>query len=289
MSFPETTLSAFGIAATPATNQTITGNLNVGTAILFAQGVNDTTIAPTPGASAYLTLPGSSGTLALLADVDAAVLAAAMNLNLIDLAGASYTSVSSGTTTGSSVNSGPAHLVLTAPTTAVGGVGARIASNGGFGWRRGESANGYDFSADLRIDWRGSHIATDALATFRLTFGKNFSSAIGALAGRGFGVRRVGLGALELIAHNGTSQVTVTSSFTPAAGVAYDGSLRFSAATGGAALWVNGALVASTSAGAVGTGAGLVTPSFWTEVENTGVASVQTQIGIYRPKLLFAS
>lgn len=234
-----------------------------------------------------------AGTSSSIANTPAGLIEALFNANFIDLTGTtSLTQVTSGTTTGGSSSQGPVHFGLTAPTTAVGGFGLRVASNVGFGWRRGEiitSSTGFNYSSDLRIDARINIQAVDANATWRLSFGKNFASSIGNLAARGFGIRRVGTGVLELIVHNGTTSAAVSTTITPTTGLTFDVSLRFNGTTGGCDLFVNDSLAASSQSG-VGTGAGsLNTPTLWMELENTSTATTQSILGVFRPKMLFGA
>jgi hypothetical protein len=89
---------------------------------------------------------------------------------------------------------------------------------------------------------------------------------VGNLTARGFGIRIIGTGAVELQVHNGTSLANVTSSFTPTNAVTFD-CLIDSLGNGTVNLYINDALVATTNAGPNATQGGW--PVFYQEILST--------------------
>lgn len=86
----------------------------------------------------------------------------------------------------------------------------------------------------------------------RTIFG-NGGTSVGDPTVRSLGWRRTGTGALELIVHNGTTLTAVTSSFTPVTDEAFSWQVT-NDGSGNCALYVNGASVATSSAGPSGSG-----------------------------------
>jgi hypothetical protein len=107
-------------------------------------------------------------------------------------------------------------------------------------------------------------------------FGRSNNSAnvIGNLVNKGFGIRIVG-GAtqspVELQVHDGTTLSNIASSFTPTNGITFD-CLIDSLGNGTVNLYINGSLVATTSAGAIGTG-GASFPLLTQEISSTASSS----------------
>ena len=99
----------------------------------------------------------------------------------------------------------------------------------------------------------------------------NTASTIGNPAAKGFGIRIQGTGAVELQVHNGTTLTNVTSSFTPTSGTTFD-CLIDSIGDGNVNLYINGSLVATSSAGATGTGAASF-PLLIQEISSTASSS----------------
>ena len=91
---------------------------------------------------------------------------------------------------------------------------------------------------------------TDSNALFRILVGRSTTSygAAGDPSVRCIGVKCVNGSAMQLLAHNGTSLTTVTSTHTPTTQVSYE--LRLiSDGTGNVTLYIDGTQVATTSAG----------------------------------------
>ena len=99
----------------------------------------------------------------------------------------------------------------------------------------------------------------------------NTPSTIGSPVVKGFGIRIQGTGAVELQVHNGTTLTNVTSSFTPTTNQVFD-CLIDSIGDGNVNLYINGALVATSSAGATGTQAGF--PLLIQELSSTASSTV---------------
>jgi hypothetical protein len=91
----------------------------------------------------------------------------------------------------------------------------------------------------------------------------------GDLTSRGFGIRIIGTGAVELQVHNGTTLTNVTSSFTPSNST-FD-CLIDSLGNGTVNLYINDALVATTNSGANATQTGW--PVFYQEILSTASGS----------------
>ena len=107
-------------------------------------------------------------------------------------------------------------------------------------------------------------------------YGKADGDAVGDLTRRGIGWKMTGgTGSrfLTLEVHNGTSLTSVTSSFAVSAGVAFDWDIITDGA-GNVTLFVNGASVATSSAGPTGLH-NVSTPSIWQEEYSTsGVPAI---------------
>jgi hypothetical protein len=103
--------------------------------------------------------------------------------------------------------------------------------------------------------------------------GRPYNPAPGApngdLTSRGFGIRIIGTGAVELQVHNGTTLTNVTSSFTPSNST-FD-CLIDSLGNGTVNLYINDALVATTNSGANATQTGW--PVFYQEILSTASGS----------------
>jgi hypothetical protein len=112
----------------------------------------------------------------------------------------------------------------------------------------------------------------NANVTARVKFGNNGNpTGPGDLASKGFGIRIVGTGAVELQVHDGTNLANVTSSFTPTGGTAF----RFLIASDGSGnveLFIDDgtgfASVATSSAGP--TGASALYPNLAQELDASG-------------------
>jgi hypothetical protein len=117
-------------------------------------------------------------------------------------------------------------------------------------------------------------LASNLTCYFYIGRSNNSLSAIGNLVNKGFGIRIVG-GAtqspVELQVHNGTTLSNIASSFTPTNGVTFD-CLIDSLGNGTVNLYINGSLVATTSAGAIGTG-GALFPLLVQEISSTASSS----------------
>jgi hypothetical protein len=115
----------------------------------------------------------------------------------------------------------------------------------------GDDANIYiNFAKRIWISGRSlTTFPTTAGYVLRVSFGKQESSGVGDLAVRGIGWKYT-TGAsqfVQLMVHNGTTLTTVNSSFTPST-VAFDWDV-VSDGAGNVTLYINGASVATTSAG----------------------------------------
>lgn len=104
-------------------------------------------------------------------------------------------------------------------------------------------------------------------------FGRAFTTAstIGSPVAKGFGIRIQGTGAVELQVHNGTTLTNVTSTFTPTTLTTFD-CLIDSLGDGTVNLYINGNLVATSSAGPVGTVSGQ-SPQLIQELSSTAAST----------------
>jgi hypothetical protein len=129
-----------------------------------------------------------------------------------------------------------------------------------------------DFSKKILFSARcGVQNPANSNSILRFMVGKSSSSTVaGDLSVRGFGFKRVGTGALQLIVHNGTSLTSVTSSFTPTSSAAFDITFNSDGA-GNVIMLVNGNQVASSSAGP--TALGVSNGSIFFENENTATTT----------------
>jgi hypothetical protein len=115
----------------------------------------------------------------------------------------------------------------------------------------GDDANIYvDFGKRIWLSGRSLiNLPTQNNWLCRVSFGKVEASSVGDLALRGLGWKYT-CGAsqvIQLMVHNGTSLTLVNSTFTPT-GVAFDWDI-ISEGNGNVTLYINGASVATTSAG----------------------------------------
>jgi hypothetical protein len=136
----------------------------------------------------------------------------------------------------------------------------------------GTSYSDCNFSKRIKIYGR-IYIQPTANLNYYYAWGRsnNTVSTIGSPAAKGFGIRIQGTGAVELQVHNGTTLTNVTSSFTPTTTTLFD-CLIDSIGDGNVNLYINGSLVATSSAGATGTGSASF-PLLIQEVSSTGTSS----------------
>jgi hypothetical protein len=129
-----------------------------------------------------------------------------------------------------------------------------------------------DFSKKILFSARcGIQDPSNSNSILRFMVGKSSSSTVaGDLSVRGFGFKRVGTGALQLMVHNGTSLSTVTSSFTPTSNASFDITFNSDGA-GNVIMLVNGNQVASSSSGPNATG--VSNGSIFFEMENIAITS----------------
>jgi hypothetical protein len=141
-----------------------------------------------------------------------------------------------------------------------------------------------DFSKKILFSARcGVTNPSNNNTTWRFMVGKSSSSTVaGDLAVRGFGFKRVGTGALQLIVHNGTSLTSVTSSFTPTSSAAFDITFNSDGA-GNVIMLVNGNQVASSSAGP--TALGVSNGSIFFENENTATTTGSGFVNFQHPRI----
>jgi hypothetical protein len=115
----------------------------------------------------------------------------------------------------------------------------------------GDDANVYvNFAKRIWISGRSViTFSTTAYGVHRVSFGKAEATGVGDLAARGIGWKYTTGSSqfVQLMVHNGTTLTTVNSSFTPGTG-AFDWDI-VSEGNGNVTLYINGASVATTSAG----------------------------------------
>jgi hypothetical protein len=121
-----------------------------------------------------------------------------------------------------------------------------------------------------------------ANATYRGGMGVATTHANTNLAGKGIAYRLVGTSALELQVHDGTTLVNVTSSYTPTANSPFD-LVLYSDGTGNVTLYVDDAVVATSTGGPTGTGANTFN-NFFIEADNTGTLGAQSFHYLGNPK-----
>ena len=118
-------------------------------------------------------------------------------------------------------------------------------------------------------------------ATHRFIFGKPSppltGGAVGDLSVKGFGLRVIGTGAVELQVHNGTTLTNVTSSFTPSNQISFDAVLE-NVGDGNVNLYIDDSLVATSSAGGTGDYTTSTIPVIWMETELTGAIATVAQL-----------
>jgi hypothetical protein len=157
----------------------------------------------------------------------------------------------------------------------------RPQTNGGVAqfYANGSNAGVINFSKPFWMSGRSLYDDTfigDANNTSRITVGKAGTGA-GALAQKGIGWQKTGGSAafFQLLAHNGTSLTTVTSSTSLSSlgitgGVPFDWSV-YSDGAGNVTMYINDVQVATTSAGPTGNSTG---SSLWQEEIDQAVTAV---------------
>jgi hypothetical protein len=125
---------------------------------------------------------------------------------------------------------------------------------------------------------------TDPVLTMAFYYGKAEADGVGDLTRRGMGWKVTGgTGSrfLTLQVHNGTTLTSVTSSFAVIGGQAFDWDI-ISDGAGNVTLYVNGASVATSSAGP--TGLHNLTPAIWQEEYSTSAAPAITYHTAYHSR-----
>jgi hypothetical protein len=117
----------------------------------------------------------------------------------------------------------------------------------------GSSASGINWSRQVRLAARIIRTATSpsSESIYRLVVGEPQATNTGDIPNRGIGIRVVGSGAMEIMAHDGTSLTTYTTSHTPAATTSFD-LILVSDGAGTVEAFVNGSSVGSTTGGPTG-------------------------------------
>jgi hypothetical protein len=258
-----------------------------GTGTTTSTGTGSVVLSASPALTGTPTAPtAAAGTNTTQIATTAAALLAMMDPGFVDLTGyTAWTIASSGAGVANAQSA--VNIRLTGPTTAAGYITARTAFSASPIWTKATTAgNGYTFTTQTIVSARIFVESRDANSVWRMSFGKNFSSSNGVLAAKGFGIRQAASGALYLVVHDGTTLTEVASSYTPDTATPFDVRLD-SMGNGTVTLYVNGAQVATTALGPVGTG--LATPGLWMEVENTNTVTTQPATTFARQKLWFAS
>jgi hypothetical protein len=120
--------------------------------------------------------------------------------------------------------------------------------------------------ASMRLVRAASSPSVDSI--YRVVIGEADSANTGDPAVRSIGIKVVGSGVMELMAHDGTTLTTVSTSHTPAVSTAFNLELTSDAA-GTVEAFVNGSSVGSTTGGPTTLLAGTATQRFFTiRVEN---------------------
>jgi hypothetical protein len=145
----------------------------------------------------------------------------------------------------------------------------------------GSSSNVLDFSKRVSMSYRFAQYPSDLNSVTRVLLGKIHGTAVGDLSARGIGVKYTLVGAngvFSLQVHNGTTLTNVTGSTNYAGGVA---DLEVvSDGAGNVTLYLNGASIATTTAGP--TAATAANPTVFAEIENQATAAAQTVASIGR-------
>jgi hypothetical protein len=114
-----------------------------------------------------------------------------------------------------------------------------------------------------------SSISPSSESIFRVTIGEVQNSNTGDPAVAAIGIKVVGSGAMEILAHDGTSLTTFSTSHTPSVNQAFD-LILVSDGAGNVEAFVNGSSVGSTTGGPTTLLAGTATNrNFYAKVENT--------------------
>jgi hypothetical protein len=108
------------------------------------------------------------------------------------------------------------------------------------------------YEITFTVTWGESTASNDSIK--RLGVGKNGTYVVGDLTVKGFNLRRIGRGVLELQVHNGTTLTTVASTFNPGAtGGQFMSEIKLTSnGLGTCTLWANGTQIASTTGGPTG-------------------------------------
>lgn len=274
----------------------------IGSGITFADNTVQTTAAVSPNLTAYLTQVSAASTYTTKANnlsdldnfgtartnlgvayaTDAQVIAGTSASTVMTPAQSQFgklnwvvpstlsTAVSTGTVTSTGYGS---RCQLTA--TASGQYAIVYPSNGNIATftTAGNHYGDCNFSKRIKVYGRiYCSIVTGLNAYYAWGRSNNTASTIGSPAVKGFGIRIQGTGAVELQVHNGTTLTNVTSSFTPTANTLFD-CLIDSIGDGNVNLYINGALVATSSAGATGL-TGIIYPLLIQELSSTASSTV---------------
>ena len=241
--------TAFVNAYCPAASTTVAGKVELAT-MAEAEAKSSTTLAVTPASLAdYLVapqvcIPDISGSTAVTSVGTTVVSAAGIRLNFA--AAGSASGQTAARVFGSSSNATGVNYLY-----------------------RGETNPTLDKRTLLAARLR---LQTQANVTWRFNFGKLSTGAVGNLADKGFGLRVIGTGAVELQVHNGTTLTNVSSSFTPTSSSSFDAVIE-NVGDGNVNLYINDSLVATSSAGGTGDYTSTTIPVIWVEGELTGALS----------------
>lgn len=191
-----------------------------------------------------------------------------------------FTAAVSGTGTGASQNDFGQRVFggLVSGSTAL----FRNGSNATFPTSVGNSPGVLDFSKPTAIAGLLNNNLMQAGVSFRYTIGKTSGDGVGDLARAGYGITCTGTGPLVLQVHNATILTSVTSSFTPTGNSCFDVVVTNNGA-GNVTLFVNGASVATSSAGP---SAATATTADFLQIEiiNTATLTTQSIVGVSRPQ-----
>ena len=119
--------------------------------------------------------------------------------------------------------------------------------------RGGANTTGINWSRPVRLSARiirnATTISTESI--YRFILGEPQATNTGDIPNRGIGIKVVGTNAMQIMAHDGTTLTTYTTSHTPANSTAFD-LLLVSDGSGNVEAFVNGSSVGSTTGGPTG-------------------------------------